>query len=81
MRRLKDRIPYGIVPAVAGLQFLAGRRSRPRVCGGGPACKSYESGNPNGQTVVDLDGLAKAKNANWVWKGAQCARPLGNGAA
>jgi prolyl oligopeptidase len=26
--------------------------------------------------VFDLDALAASENANWVWKGAQCARPL-----
>jgi prolyl oligopeptidase len=25
--------------------------------------------------VLDLDALAKAENANWVYKGMQCARP------
>jgi prolyl oligopeptidase len=36
---------------------------------------SYASGNPEWETVLDLDALATAENANWVWKGAQCARP------
>lgn len=35
----------------------------------------YAGGNPHWQTVLDLDALAKAENANWVWKGATCARP------
>jgi prolyl oligopeptidase len=26
--------------------------------------------------VLDLDALAASEKANWVWKGAQCARPL-----
>jgi prolyl oligopeptidase len=37
---------------------------------------SYESGHPEWTTVLDLDALAKAENANWVYKGLQCARPL-----
>src|SRR5690242_9884964 len=36
---------------------------------------SYESGQPKWTTVLDLDALAKAENANWVFKGMTCARP------
>src|SRR5881409_2535743 len=36
---------------------------------------SYASGNPAWETVLDLDALATAEKANWVWKGANCARP------
>ena len=36
---------------------------------------SYASGKPEWTTVLDLDALAKAENANWVFKGMQCARP------
>ena len=35
----------------------------------------YASGSPHWETVLDLDALAKAEKANWVWKGATCARP------
>jgi len=37
---------------------------------------SYASGKPQWETVLDLDALAASEKANWVWKGAQCARPL-----
>src|SRR5205085_596260 len=36
---------------------------------------SYASGKPKWTTVLDIDALAKAENANWVYKGSQCARP------
>ena len=36
---------------------------------------SYATGKPEWETVLDLDALAASENANWVWKGAQCARP------
>jgi prolyl oligopeptidase len=36
---------------------------------------SYASGNPAWETVLDLDALAAAEKANWVWKGAECSRP------
>ena len=36
---------------------------------------SYATATPEWETVLDLDALAAADKANWVWKGAQCARP------
>jgi prolyl oligopeptidase len=36
---------------------------------------SYESGQPAWTTVLDVDALAKAEKANWVFKGMNCARP------
>jgi prolyl oligopeptidase len=36
---------------------------------------SYRSDNPVWETVLDIDALAKAENANWIWKGADC-RPI-----
>jgi prolyl oligopeptidase len=37
--------------------------------------EDYASGHPTWETVLDLDALAAAEKANWVWKGADCARP------
>ncbi len=37
--------------------------------------ESYRSGAPQWQTVLDIDALAKAENANWIYKGANCAEP------
>jgi prolyl oligopeptidase len=70
----KDRIPVG--------EFIGGqiynfwqdedhvrgiwRRTTP---------ESYATGSPQWETVLDLDALASSEKANWVWKGAQCARP------
>ncbi|MFN2473276.1 MAG: prolyl oligopeptidase family protein, partial [Sphingomicrobium sp.] len=36
---------------------------------------SYRSAAPAWTTVLDLDSLARAEKANWVWKGAICAQP------
>ena len=36
---------------------------------------SYRSANPRWETVLDLDALATAERANWIWKGADC-RPV-----
>ncbi len=37
--------------------------------------KSYQSKNPNWETVLDLDQLAKKEKENWVFKGAKCRAP------
>jgi prolyl oligopeptidase len=36
---------------------------------------SYATATPEWRTVLDVDALAKAENANWVYKGAQCLPP------
>jgi prolyl oligopeptidase len=38
---------------------------------------SYETQNPDWQTLIDLDQLAKKEDRNWVWKGVSCERPPG----
>jgi len=35
----------------------------------------YAKPEPNWTTVLDLDAVAKAEKANWVWKDADCAWP------
>jgi prolyl oligopeptidase len=37
--------------------------------------ESYRSGAPEWKTVLDLDALSRAENANFVWKGADCLAP------
>ncbi len=37
--------------------------------------ESYRTDAPAWETVLDIDALAKAENANWIWKGADC-RPV-----
>ena len=39
------------------------------------SAESYATANPVWETVLDLDALSSAEKANWVWKGADCARP------
>lgn len=36
---------------------------------------SYRTAAPQWETVLDFDALAKAENANWVYKGAGCLQP------
>jgi len=37
--------------------------------------KSFNSGNPQWEMVLDLDVLAEKENANWVWQGMNCLQP------
>lgn len=36
---------------------------------------SYAKASPDWETVLDIDALSKAENANWVYKGAVCLQP------
>ncbi|QDQ28613.1 S9 family peptidase [Chitinimonas arctica] len=36
---------------------------------------SYKTAEPEWETVLDLDALAKAENENWVYKGGDCRYP------
>ena len=36
---------------------------------------SYASANPEWETLLDVDALAKAEGANWVYKGVSCLKP------
>jgi len=36
---------------------------------------SYRSATPAWTTLLDLDALARAEGANWVWKGSDCPEP------
>ena len=37
--------------------------------------ESYRTAEPVWETLLDVDALAKAENANWVFKGAECLPP------
>ena len=34
--------------------------------------EGYRAAAPAWETVLDIDALARAENANWIWKGADC---------
>ncbi|HEV2594694.1 MAG TPA: prolyl oligopeptidase family serine peptidase [Sphingomicrobium sp.] len=70
----KDRIPVG---AFIGGQIYNFWQDEDHVRGiwRRATPDSYATGNPQWETVLDLDALAHAEKANWVWKGAPCARP------
>jgi prolyl oligopeptidase len=70
----KDRIPVG---SFIGGQVYNFWQDADHVRGiwRRSAVDSYATGKPDWHTVLDLDALAKTEKANWVWKGASCARP------
>ena len=70
----KDRIPFG--------RFLNGQvynfwQDADHVRGlfRRTGLADYQAQSPAWQTVLDVDALATAEKANWVFKGASCARP------
>jgi prolyl oligopeptidase len=69
-----DRIPYG---SFRGNQVYNFWQDADHVRGilRRTTRASYESGKPQWTTVLDIDALAKAEKANWVFKGLSCARP------
>lgn len=71
----KDRIPYGSFIGGQAYNFWQDA-DHVRGIWRRSSLESYSNGNPQWETVLDLDALASAEKANWVWKGAQCARPL-----
>jgi prolyl oligopeptidase len=70
----KDRIPFGrfiggqVYNFWQDEQHVRGVLRRTNLA-------DYQSPQPAWQTVIDLDALAAAEKANWVYKGASCARP------
>ncbi len=38
----------------------------------------YRKAQPQWETLIDIDALAKAENENWVWGGAECFAPAYN---
>lgn len=70
----QDRIPFG--------RFLGGQiynfwqdANHVRGIFRRTTLADYQGANPGWTTVIDLDALAASEKANWVYKGASCARP------
>jgi prolyl oligopeptidase len=74
MAQAKDRIPY--VSFMAGALYNFWQDSaHVRGIWRRTTLESYRTSSPVWTTVLDLDALAKAEKANWVWHGADCAQP------
>ena len=75
MAQASDRIPY--VTFLGGALYNFWQDSaHVRGIWRKTTLASYRSTKaPVWTVVLDLDSLAKAENANWVWHGADCAQP------
>jgi prolyl oligopeptidase len=69
-----DRIPSPHFRA-GGVDNFWQDRTHPRGLWRHASRESYLSPSPEWQTVLDIDALAKAENANWIFKGAHCLPP------
>ncbi len=70
-----DRIPY---PTMIGGQVYNFWQDEKHVRGiwRRTSPRDYATASPHWATVLDLDALAASEHKNWVWEGADCARPL-----
>jgi prolyl oligopeptidase len=70
----KDRIPY--VTRMGEFFYNFWRDAQhPRGLWRRTSPAKYRQAEPDWETVLDLDALAKAENENWVWKGEECRYP------
>ena len=74
MAQAKDRLPY--VSYIGGELYNFWQDSaHVRGIWRKTSLESYRSRSPNWTTVLDLDALAKAEKANWVFHGYTCQQP------
>jgi prolyl oligopeptidase len=74
MAQAKDRIPYVSFHGGALYNFWQDS-AHVRGIWRKTSLESYRTTAPAWTTVLDLDSLATAEKANWVWHGANCAQP------
>ena len=69
-----DRIPYA---RQAGQRMLNFWQDESHVRGllRSAELKAYLAGEPQWETLLDIDQLAEAEGENWVYKGAECLEP------
>jgi prolyl oligopeptidase len=74
MAQAKDRLPF--VSHLGGELYNFWRDSaHVRGIWRKTSLASYRTASPTWTTVLDLDALAKAENANWVFHGYTCQQP------
>ncbi|MES2105526.1 MAG: prolyl oligopeptidase family serine peptidase [Pseudomonadota bacterium] len=70
----KDRIP--VIKKLGDYYYNFWRDAdHPRGVWRKTTLDEYRKAQPNWETVLDLDALAKAENENWVYKGSECRYP------
>ncbi|MBN9318486.1 MAG: S9 family peptidase [Caulobacterales bacterium] len=73
----KDRIPPAGFAADGSLRGFWQDADHVRGLWRTTTMASYRTAAPQWRTLIDLDALSKAENANWVWKGTDCLQPDG----
>ncbi len=70
----KERIPYGSIRQGHVYNFWQDE-AHERGLWRRQTLASYAGASPEWETLLDVDALAKAEGANWVYKGVQCRPP------
>ena len=69
-----DRIPYASVQGGKMYNFWRDEKNV-RGVWRRTTIESYKTENPEWETLLDIDELAKKENQNWVYKGSDCLAP------
>jgi prolyl oligopeptidase len=70
----RDRIPF-VAIRPSGLYNFWQDQDHVRGILRRTTLASYRTANPQWETVLDIDALARAENANWVYQGMTCLPP------
>jgi len=71
----KDRIPSAAFAGDGSLRDFWQDAEHVRGIWRTTSVQSYRTGSPDWKTILDIDALAKAEGANWVFSGAICLAP------
>jgi len=71
----KDRIPPAGFAGDGSLRGFWQDAEHVRGIWRTTSVESYRTTDPKWETLIDLDALSKAENANWVWHGVSCLAP------
>ena len=73
----RDRIPGASIQRDGSLENFWQDADHVRGIWRRTSMDSYNTANPQWETILDFDALAAAEGANWVYKGATCLAPEG----
>ncbi|MBY0565032.1 MAG: prolyl oligopeptidase family serine peptidase [Hyphomonadaceae bacterium] len=68
----RDRLPLGGIHEGHYYNFWQDETHVRGIYRRAPLAAFARNGNPQWETVIDIDAIAAAENANWVFKGADC---------
>lgn len=71
----KDRVPGVSFAGDGSLRNFWQDKDHVRGVWRKTTLESYRTAEPAWETILDIDALSKAENANWVFKGASCLAP------